>query len=581
MRIVVAGFRAVARADLRLAPIALVGGPNEGGKTSLCQAVAAAVAGAVLPRIHGEPLATKGDAAALVRDGADRAVVTVTAADEDSGALASVVWPGCDRVTEGKAPQASVYATGALCLAALDPGARAAALVGLLQALPDRADFDGAMAGAGFDPAGDAHRQACDDLWELIELQGWDVAHGRQKERGARLKGQWQEVTGAAWGARKAAGWTPPGWTADLEAATRDGLAAEVAAVRAALEACIGAAAVSDAELARLREQAAMADAADAHAGALRSQFAAAQARRQAADAARRALPEVSGDSGLPCPWCGHHVRVGRGAFGEMTLQRFEGVDDPVEFDRRHKALAAADREVEAAQQQWVRLRTDLAEAEDQAATTAAAAARLSRLGDAAVLEARIGEARSGLAAVEQRLALFDRRARAASLRTAVDANTRVVALLAADGLRQRKLQASLAQFNERLAKIGALVGWPPVVIDAGMRITRVQSPAAAPRPYAHLSASARWRVDLVLQLAIATLEDADLLVVDALDICDARHRNAALAAICETGRPALVTMTCSARRLLPDLAHTGIGRSYWLEDGVATPLSGPGDAAA
>jgi len=583
MRVVVAGFRGIERADLRLAPIALVGGPNEGGKTSLCQAVAAAVTGQPIPRLDGEALATKAHAEVLVRDGAERGVVTVTSHDEESGDLVSVVWPSCERISAGaRPPQASPIAAGMVRLAALSPAERAAALVALTGALPDRADLDAALHEVGIDPNAEGTAAAIEALWQSIETDGWDLAHGKWKERGARVKGQWQEVTGVGWGARKAAAWMPADWTADLDVATADSLAAAVAAARSEVDARIADGAASEAELALLRTQAARGDQAEAQRTQLHARLAAAEQRLSDADAARKALPEVAGDSGLPCPWCSHHVRVGRGDFGEMVLERFESVETPEEHDARHRAIVAAEKEAKAAAVALPPIRSDLALAEATARGAAAAVVRLAEIGDdAAALQVEIGEARKALATAESRLAVFERRRRATVLRNAVEANAKVIAILAADGLRQTRLLSSLKAFNAVLARICDGAGWQTVIVDTDMHVARMRRAGGGTRSYEQVSASARWRVDLVLQLAAAEYEAADLLVVDAMDICDSRHRNAALGAIIDAGRPALVTMTCSAWRLLPDLGRAEMGHSYWLENGVLSALAQVAEVAA
>jgi hypothetical protein len=47
-------------------------------------------------------------------------------------------------------------------------------------------------------------------------------------------------------------------------------------------------------------------------------------------------------------------------------------------------------------------------------------------------------------------------------------------------------------------------------------------------------------------------------------------------------GLPALVAMTLSRREQLPNLATAGLGKSFWIEAGIAEPLpAAPREAAA
>ena len=91
----VRNFRGCEAAEIELDPIALVAGRNGAGKSSLAQATGAVLTGETLP--FG--LATKGSAAALVKSGAQEAIVYLKG---DNG-MAHIEWPACAATSDGDA----------------------------------------------------------------------------------------------------------------------------------------------------------------------------------------------------------------------------------------------------------------------------------------------------------------------------------------------------------------------------------------------------------------------------------------------------------------------------------------------
>ena len=101
--------------------------------------------------------------------------------------------------------------------------------------------------------------------------------------------------------------------------------------------------------------------------------------------------------------------------------------------------------------------------------------------------------------------------------------------------------------------------------------------------PYPLLSKSEQYRVRAVFQVAMAIIDGSDLVVLDEADILDGPTRSGLfkmLDAATQEGLAALVCMTLSRRDQAPDLAAIGLGRSYWLEAGVAEPIGQEAQAA-
>jgi hypothetical protein len=161
----------------------------------------------------------------------------------------------------------------------------------------------------------------------------------------------------------------------------------------------------------------------------------------------------------------------------------------------------------------------------------------------------------------------FRQKREADDLAERVRTNDLVLAILAPDGLRGRKLARVVEAFNASLRPLSETAVWADVTVDAAMSL------AYGGRPYALLSTSEQYRVRAVLQTAMARLDGSDMIVLDAADVLDGTTRSGLFAMIEESDLAALVCMTLTRREQVPDLAAAELGASYWIEDGIAQPL--------
>jgi hypothetical protein len=562
MIISVRNYRGCRAADIELAPLALIAGRNGAGKSSLCEAAAAALAGRPLPL----KLARK-DAVALVSDGESCGAVTVRCDD----ALASVSWPRAEVSSEGRPPEASEIAVGLLKVLKLSAKDRAALLTDLLHARPTADDF--AEAYKAIDPLGDDEAGRL-NAWARVEHLGWDEAHKQTAEAATKGKGGWEHVTGQRWGSKVAVDWRPAGWTADLETQDQVDLAVAVTHAETRHRQVIVAAAGNSAALTQAQRRLQQANDLAQKLDEGKTALAEAEAEVAAAEAARDALPPVGGDSGLPCPHCGGRIRVTIGKGDDAGIYHLEPGAEPVDrdtHDARHKALVAAQKRLKDAQARLRDVRRGVAKVEAAAEEAAKLRDEVARLqaepadtGDPAALQA----AETALAEANARLARWKAARDAARLAAGISRDLALTRILAPDGLRLGKLTAQLDAFNAAVAALAAEAGWPAPTIDAGMEVY------LCGRPPELWAKSERYRVNVLLQAAIAQRDGSEALIVDAADLLDQHGRNSLFALLAAVGKPAIVAVTMSALQSVPDLAAAGLGRSYWVDAGVVQPLT-------
>lgn len=555
IRVSLRNFRGCERADLEVAPVALAAGNNAAGKSSLVQAVGAALSGSTLV-IDGINKATAG---LLVKAGA--AVATVSLAGDDGDV--QVTWPACNVVTEGKPPAASVWATGLDSLPLVPVRERAAVLARYLKADPTKDDLAAAFADAGFaDTAAGA-------FWQQIDEQGWDAVVLARRDRGAELKGAWRQVTTQNWGSRVAKIWQPAAWDEALAGMTEEQLGAAAETAHRGQDAAIAAAAVSAANRADLEREVSELD---ARKDSLRAAEAAADRLGEALDAAKTArgeLPAAPKSSGIPCPHCGAFVAIERVDLATTRLVPVETLPEN-ELKARRIAIAGADGAIERVHAEYQAAAREVERVRYSMQASLDARRRLDALpapsGGGGGPD--VAAARAALDAAVGRIAAWRQKRDADDLARRIAGNEALLAILAPDGLRAQKLRRVLDAWNEGpLAGFAEAAGWAAVTVAADLAILY------GGRPYPLLSTSEQYRARAVLAAAMAAIDGSAMLVFDAADVLDAPQRSGLFGLIEEADCPALVAMTATRRDQVPDLAALGIGKSFWLDRGICTEL--------
>ena len=569
LHVTATNFRGIRQAELAIDGLTLISGPNAAGKSSLLQAVAAAVSGRTIP-LAG---LRKADAGALVTTGAANGSVRIAGDDGH----AEIAWPSAKAKSEGTPPQATAFAAGLDHLLDHKSRERSQILQRYLGAEPTREDLGAELSGFS--------AEFVDKVWQRIqdndtaETSGWDVAHGEAKDKGARLKGQWEQVTGEKYGERKAASWTPDIWDEDLAATSQESLEDTLAREREYLEGLISEQAVSEDERRRLRE---LADAQQEREQAAKEASETLAERRQEHEEAKRkrdALPPADKNAGKPCPHCGQPVAVvGSGPRAELQQAEKHITED--ELKNRRDAVARADGQVENRKRAVAEAERAANDAERKAQEARDAAAKLAELpaeGDQQDSQ-EVEQARERVRNAEQRLQAFKTYREARQKHQAVQDNAKIVAVLAPDGLRAKKLaEAATAFCRDYVQPFTKAAGWPEVTLDETF------TPSLGGRTYALLSESEQYRVRVAIQVAMARLDGSDLVVIDGVEVLDRKGRNGLAKALMKAPTPALMAMTTEdvQRNPPPDLEAKGAGRTYWVDSGIVQPFSAEAKNAA
>jgi hypothetical protein len=570
--IFIRNYKRIASADLSFSAIALCAAPNETGKSSLAEAIRAALTGEGIALDGGSERLTKKDSAPqLVRWGEMKGSAMVRTED---GATA-MFWPKCEAETDGLTPpHASRMAAGLDSLARMKPEERARFLVGLLEALPTYDELLEALTAAEINKA----EEVAKAVWSIIEKDGWDVCQKKAKEKGALLKGRWSEVTGENWGAEKAAAWQPAAWNPKWDALTPEMAEAGLAKITAELAAFDTKRGAAGADRSALETKAARLPELEAAKATLPDLEAIGQALI-AAEEARKALPQSAGDPEVthPCPECGAVLAVAPGQ--TPPWKKASGkAPTKTEVQRIAKAIAdantallSAKRAMDEANRTVIQHDADLRAAQDAVEALKALPASEGGTDEArAFIVARIAQATAVGKMIVARI-------RASEVDAQVRANIALVGILAPDGLRQQKLATTLAEFNEALGVLSVYMGCGHVIVRPDMAIMVAREAGEDAVAYWQMSASQQFRTRIVLQIAVARLDGSSMVVIDNDVDQDSRWLKGTLRLLLKAQIPALITVRADRVEDMLDLsgAPEGAIKEYWIRgDGMVVPTT-------
>ena len=549
INVTINNFRKVKEASFSIAPIALLVGENENGKSSIAQAVALAASQQPLPK-----QVTKKDAKQLVHDGAKSGMSVL----ERDGVTSVITWPlsECKISGQGKPITASEFAVGLKSIFGLSNTEKVAYFIRLLKANPTLDDLKAKLP-KSMDPQ-------LPEIWKQIEQSGWDEAHATAKNEEAEMTGQWKSVTGEQrWNVSTAGEWRPEAWTPDLERADLTALEINFAETKRAYEEAL------KAEGAQAFDRT-QAEALAAKLTEFEQQVKDAKAALEKAEgeyekhSSELAALSYGGDDPMTCPDCGAQLALN----GERHLVHAASVSEE-ERDLYHnlgKLLKDTQAEI-------IRLREALTLAQHRLASAEEATTRLA--GDDGSEESGGSDTATAKAAsilAEKRLDAFNTSRRAYQLYERILTQKDLVTALSQNGVRKNKLDDQLKRFNEEVMKpLSVAYGGEHVWLDAELNLWRGN------RAFHLLSRSAQFAASAIMQAAIAMADRSELLVIDDMDeINDRRNRAGLMAMVQSTGIPALVCMAKRPEENAPDLAARNAGQTFTVIEGVVQPYNQP-----
>lgn len=561
LKISAKNFRGLKSAELSGGPLFLIAAQNAQGKSSLAQAIAACLTGRA---IEDSFELRKQDIRALVRDGTSLATVDIVT---DRG-TAKMVYPDAKLSTTGDAPRATMFAAGLASIPTMPAKERAAALAPYMKAMPDLDDLKAVL-------IEEFPEDIIGQCWNAIKRDGWDAVLKSVEERRARSRATWEQIAGESFGSAKARTWRPEGWADDLfDGVTIEQLTAAKDKAQTAVDQAVGEAAVEVADLDKLREVATDGGLRLQQLDEARNAVEALKREKTSVEELRFKTPPPHNHPALECPHCGGKIRlasVPNRPYGEKLEKAVEIGEE--ENKKRRMTMAELDGRLSNVVGRIGAAERALAIAEERYAESEKARQRIEA--GVAVMgadeSAREFKARTDLHNAETDLIRLKRKTEAEEAYQRWEANEKFAVVLSAgpQGLRAKKLaEATLVWNSHILAPLCKTAGWGAVEITEDFRVT------LDGRIFTLLSDSDQMRVKIVLQVAMAKIDESDMVIIDRAEALDAANKKKLMGLLIDQKIPALVCMVVPNPAAVPDLAKAGVGSTIWIKDGTAVPLS-------
>jgi hypothetical protein len=401
-----------------------------------------------------------------------------------------------------------------------------------------------------------------DRIWKTIETHGWDAAADNYRDSNKTLKGRWEQITGEAFGAVKSTDWTPKTWESDLVSATEQNLTGELKQERDFLEVAISHKAVGEAEITALKNISGNTPELSHIEGILAEEIKGLKKTYDTIEAALKKLPPATQPTTQSCPKCGTALTMDNGILSAPVILT------PGELQLRANNIAECQESLKKIQAEGKLKQDEIITVRSQLITCDAALKKLAeyqKTGTATGTDTtdKTADCRARVTRAQARLTAFTQKQQADEINKQIKNQDSVVAVLAQDGLRLTFLKTRLVEFNDTLASIVTVAAWDEILLQENMQISY------GGMPYLLLSESEKFRVRIGLQVAIAKLENAAVVLIDGADILDSYGRNGLFNMLRRIGIAGIVAMTINKPEQLPDPA-TFPGVIYWIEDGTA-----------
>lgn len=520
----IANYQRLTQVDLPInAPLLLVAGPNEQGKTSLADAVYHACTG-VARRVK-----LKKDYQSLVHDGQKSGIVAITVAGDGENRDITLKIPQDKRAGDADLSGLLPYLLDQKMFFRVDPDERRKVLFSVTGTRITGKTILEELKKKG------ANAKKTTEIGATL-LAGFEAAADEAKRKATEARGAWKALTGENYGSEKAKSWEAQRPTFDADLIVR--LAKDIEKAEAQERDLVGKKATMDEQKRAFREreqqkvalQERAADLERAEAKLAVDQKDVDEWTDKVADTKAKAEGKAAVEP-LTCPHCAGLVDLKDGKLHEHVAP--DKVADP-----KAKAMLAG---YEESLRKVTSFRDNDQTRVDNAKAAKVTLAELEKTPLTPVDIAEYQRIENELDVCQKHLKVLraslseQNTNKVKAERASTDTNnalqhhtdvaewSEIADWLAPSGIQSELLKSAMNPFNTRLAGTAALTGWDQVTIDGDMTV-RVGG-----RPYSLASASAQWRAEAAITEAIAWVSGVKTFMLDEVEILVGPNRLAFL----------------------------------------------------
>jgi energy-coupling factor transporter ATP-binding protein EcfA2 len=518
----------VSSAEIDVSSIALIAGLNGSGKSSIINACHAVLTGDTANGF------LKKDANLIVKSGNDEGKIELLESNDD---YTQITYPGCAMTAKGVlSTRASKIATGNIEILKLKLDERAKLFSEILNSNPTVQDVLYYVKERNINFEGiDAY---ISKAMNEVQVNGWDMTVKKISSMATELKGEWKHITGEQWGSDKGNKWSVKETEHDIKI------------LEEKLHELYKQSGYFEFEKASLQADAdQLPDLEVIYADILKK-----------IETDKTALSELNlkhlPKNDLSCPECGTVVKLVNGnlstsfKMSDEEIEKIKQYNDVVEKKQKElnvkiaqnfsiqKEIMCKIKNAENAKQKLC----DRKPIDDIAVEIE----KLKYFIEISKNNGKTNEAKKCHNKIVNLLTMVD--------------------ILSPDGVRQSKLEKLLELFNETLEKLCTIAGWGRITINGDM-IIKFNDRLAKEK---YISESQLYRTELILRIALAQLDNSNIILIDRADIFDNKSKGQLFKLLKATRLKAVVAMTVSSKDKAPDLKAAKLGNTYWVENGVA-----------
>lgn len=531
MKLTVKAYRGADNAEIILADdkITLIAGENGQGKSSIIEAAQAVLAARPLPTGM-----TKGFGRAVIHEAHQEASVRFDSRD----GVRKLTYPDCQIHTlEGTGLLCDDWSLGLLKLTRLPIDERARRLTEIASCVVTRERLLAELSPLAMDAV------QLERLVALALSKNFEAANKQAEGWARELKGEFKAVTGIQWGSNQGVTFTPSGWEDSLARYTLKELEEDAKDKQKNLEAAIGAAALTQQAKEHFGKRDEYAKEVERWAREVEQLTIQLKSAREESDTHQRRSQK------LTCGGCG---LVGIVENGILTKAPEKPVSQPKS-------------QVKEIELKLGNAQATLGIAKNNFDKAVGCEGSLKQAPD-------VESFRQAAERAQQRVRAKVAKDQGTHLHHRIVDMLKAAEIVSPAGLPLKALHEALESLNQHLSWLCRAAGW------AQVEITRDLDLLYNRRPYWLLSKSEKYRADATVQLVLARILRQEMVIFDEADMLDRTGRNQLFAALSTIKISALVAMTTFRAKdgsmEVPDLKRAGLGITYIVDSGMASPLS-------
>lgn len=509
----------------------VVVGPNSAGKTSFATCLAAVSSG------NPDPLGLGRSSDLYMWDGRDKGAVIKSGATLKDGDTSWTWGPGLGSIIADAPFISNMHAVGLEEM--LQPGRGKLDRIALWAKLVNVSDYKSLLTSDVYAQIGHVPEMTHESVLKMLEDFGWDESELMMKKQVSELKKEWQITTGTSYTKATSVKWTPPSYnevdiidavqnvhTVDKRIKDAAQIAESAAAHTAVTEAEIEAGKAAENKLAIV--EASLADS-NQEIDALNKEFGQAETVLASVSVPtnklRGEIEELNdklkvSEPSHTCPQCGTGLTLDANG----AMKHFKGLS-PVEREAINKNIGAKNAELinlestlDAAQKKLQNIQALLEQKKSQSGelrgeinilTESAKKANLKVVSNQATTHSDALNDYQKLIKEKDAVKLFTN---SKSIHTKIVACSELARMFSPKGLRGAKIENGLDNIRNKLSVVHQNTGWLPIEIDEELAVR------SGGRPIQLTAANEKLKAAWSLQIAIARVTDARLVILDAAD---------------------------------------------------------------